>query len=154
MRRAPLRVAVLGAGTVGREVVRGLLAGGDRLCALDGAPLVLAGVACRDLDRARRAGIPGELLTDAPAHLVADPDTDVVVELLGGDEPARTLIAAALGAGKPVVTANKHVGPTSPSGSRRPSRAGSRSWGPWLPTWRPTRCAVCAASSTARPTTS
>jgi homoserine dehydrogenase len=107
--RAPLRVAVLGAGTVGREVVRGLLDHPDRLCAADGAPLVLAGVACRDLDRARHAGIPAELLTDAPAHLVADPDTDVIVELLGGDEPARTLIAAALTAGKPVVTANKHV---------------------------------------------
>ncbi|MFL5679405.1 MAG: homoserine dehydrogenase, partial [Chloroflexota bacterium] len=48
-------------------------------------------------------------LTDAPAHLVADPATDVVVELMGGDEPARTLIAAALSAGKSVVTANKHV---------------------------------------------
>lgn len=109
MSRAPLRVAVLGAGTVGREVVRRLLERGDRLCATDGASLVLAGVACRDLARARRAGIPAALLTDAPAHLVASPDTDVVVELMGGDEPARTLIAAALGAGKPVVTANKHV---------------------------------------------
>ena len=109
MSRAPLRVAVLGAGTVGREVVRGLLEGGDRLCTADGAPLVLAGVACRDLGRARLSGIPAELLTDAPAHLVAASDTDVVVELMGGDEPARTLIAAALGAGKPVVTANKHV---------------------------------------------
>ncbi len=49
------------------------------------------------------------LLTDAPAHLVASDETDVVVELMGGDEPAHTLIAAALGAGKPVVTANKHV---------------------------------------------
>jgi homoserine dehydrogenase len=109
MSRAPLRVAVLGAGTVGREVVRGLLERGERLCATDGAPLVLAGVACRDLERARRAGIPADLLTDAPAHLVAAPDTDVVVELMGGEEPARTLIAAALRAGKPVVTANKHV---------------------------------------------
>ena len=109
MSRAPLRVAVLGAGTVGREVVRGLLARGDRLCAADGRQLVLAGVACRNLERARQAGIPREYLTDAPAHLVASPDTDVVVELMGGDEPARTLIAAALGAGKPVVTANKHV---------------------------------------------
>jgi len=109
MSRAPLRVAVLGAGTVGREVVRGLLERGDRLCAADGAPLVLAGVAVRDLERARQAGIPAELLTDAPAHLVAAADTDIVVELMGGDEPARTLIAAALGAGKPVVTANKHV---------------------------------------------
>jgi homoserine dehydrogenase len=109
MTRAPLRVAVLGAGTVGREVVRGLLEHPERLCAADGAPLVLTGVACRNLARAREAGIPADLLTDAPAHLVAAPDTDVVVELMGGDEPARTLIAAALGAGKPVVTANKHV---------------------------------------------
>jgi homoserine dehydrogenase len=66
-------------------------------------------VACRDLDKARAAGVPSELLTDAPAHLVASPEVDVVVELMGGDEPAHTLIAAALAAGKPVVTANKHV---------------------------------------------
>jgi homoserine dehydrogenase len=109
MSRAPLRVGLLGAGTVGREVARGLLEHGDRLCADDGAPLVLTGVACRDLARARASGIPPELLTDAPAHLVASPDTDVIVELMGGDEPARTLIAAALAAEKPVVTANKHV---------------------------------------------
>ncbi len=43
------------------------------------------------------------------AHFVAAPDTDVIVELMGGDEPARTLVAAALRAGKAVVTANKHV---------------------------------------------
>ncbi len=109
MSRAPLRVGVLGAGTVGREVVRALLEFPERLTATDGAPLNLAGVACRDLAAARAGGIPAERLTDAPAHLVADPETDVVVELMGGDEPARTLIAAALGAGKPVVTANKHV---------------------------------------------
>ncbi len=109
MSRAPLRVVVLGAGTVGREVIRGLLERPEGLCASDGAPVVLAGVACRNLARARAAGIPPDLLTDAPAHLVAAPDTDVVIELMGGDEPARTLIAAALGAGKSVVTANKHV---------------------------------------------
>jgi homoserine dehydrogenase len=107
----PLRVVVLGAGTVGREVVRALIDGGGsgRLRAADGAPLELTGVAVRDLAGAAAAGIPAGLLTDAPAHLVADPATDVVVELMGGDEPARTLIAAALAAGKPVVTANKHV---------------------------------------------
>ena len=80
-----------------------------RLMPADGSPLELVGVACRDLARARAAGIPANLLTDAPAHLVASPAVDVVVELMGGDEPARTLIAAALAAGKPVVTANKHV---------------------------------------------
>ena len=104
-----LRVAVLGAGTVGREVVRALLERPEEL-AIEGLPaLELAGIAVRDVDAATARGLPTQLLTDAPAHLVADPDTDVVVELLGGDEPARTLIAAALGAGVPVVTANKHV---------------------------------------------
>ncbi len=109
MSRAPLRVAVLGAGSVGRAVIDALIERGARLGTGDGAPLVLAGIAVRDLGRARDPGLPPELLTDAPAHLVADPDTDIIVEALGGDEPARTLIAAALGAGKAVVTANKHV---------------------------------------------
>jgi len=105
----PLRVAVLGAGTVGGSVVRAFLEHPEKLAPFDGARLTLAGVAVRDLGRARSRGIPAELLTDAPAHLVADPEIDVVVELMGGDEPAHTLVAAALGAGKKVVTANKHV---------------------------------------------
>jgi homoserine dehydrogenase len=105
----PLRVAVLGAGTVGGEVVRSLTERASELC-VDGRPaLALAGVAVRDVDAASARGLPADLLTDAPAHLVASPDVDVVVELIGGDEPARTLIAAALGAGIAVVTANKHV---------------------------------------------
>ncbi len=107
--RPALRVAVLGAGTVGGAVVRRMLQDSARLRPVDGQPLQVVGVACRDLGRAREAGIPSDLLTDAPAHLVASPDVDVIVELMGGDEPARTLIAAALRAGKPVVTANKHV---------------------------------------------
>jgi homoserine dehydrogenase len=104
-----MRVAVLGAGTVGREVVRALIERAAELTAADGAPLELVGIAVRDVTRARAAGLPTELLTDAPAHLVAADDTDVIVELMGGDEPAHTLIAAALAAGKSVVTANKHV---------------------------------------------
>jgi len=107
--RAPVRVAVLGAGTVGREVIRALLDRATELTAADGAPIVLAGVAVRDITRARAGGLPATLLTDAPAHLVAADNTDVIVELMGGDEPAHTLIAAALAAGKSVVTANKHV---------------------------------------------
>jgi homoserine dehydrogenase len=109
---APLRVAVLGAGTVGREVVHTLQAWSteDQPTGPGIEPRVrLGGVAVRDLERARGLGIPDDQLTDAPAHLVAAPDTDVVVELMGGDEPARTLILAALRAGKAVVTANKHV---------------------------------------------
>jgi homoserine dehydrogenase len=106
---SPLRVGVLGAGTVGREVVRGLLTFGERLAADGGPRLELAAVAVRDVDAARARGLPPDLLTDAPAHVVADPGIDVVVELIGGEEPARTLVTAALAAGKPVVTANKHL---------------------------------------------
>jgi len=109
MSRPPLRIAMLGAGTVGRAVIDELTDHPDRRHSADGRPLALAGVAVRDVDRARESGLDADLLTDAPAHLVADPETDVIVEVMGGDEPARTLIAAALGAGKPVVTANKHV---------------------------------------------
>ena len=95
------RVAVLGAGTVGREVVIHLLT--DWTADYD-----LAGIAVRDVPKAEAGGLPRDLLTDAPAHLVAD-GPDVLVELMGGEEPAKTLIAAALGAGIPVVTANKYV---------------------------------------------
>ena len=109
MSGARLRVGVLGAGTVGREVIRALLVRSDELRASDGATLELAAVAVRDPARAAATGIPAELLSDAPAHLVADEEIDVIVELMGGDEPAHTLIAAALSMGKSVVTANKHV---------------------------------------------
>ncbi len=124
---APMRVAVLGAGSVGREVIRALLERADDLRAADGAPLVLTGVAVRDVARAAAAGIPEGLLTDAPAHLIADPGTDVIVEVMGGAEPAHTLIAAALAVGKPVVTANKHViahhGPELEAAARRTGTA-------------------------------
>jgi homoserine dehydrogenase len=104
-----LRVAVLGAGTVGGEVIRAFQTDPGRLAVHGGPRLELVGVAVRRLAATRDVAIEPGLLTDAPAHMVASPDTDVVVELIGGDEPARTLIAAALGAGRSVVTANKHV---------------------------------------------
>lgn len=104
-----LGVAVLGAGTVGGQVVRALLERRDELEVRAGSRLQLIGVAVRDVDAAIRRGLPAELLTDAPAPLVAAPEVHVVIELLGGDEPAATLIDAALASGKAVVTANKHV---------------------------------------------
>jgi len=123
MSGARLRVAVLGAGTVGREVVAALLGRPDELRPADGAALDLVAVAVRDVRRAIAVGMPAELLSDAPAHLVADERIDVIVELMGGDEPAHTLIAAALSMGKSVVTANKHVvahhGPELESIARR-----------------------------------
>jgi homoserine dehydrogenase len=110
-------------------VIAGLVEHPERLtAAAAGAPAPqVVGIAVRDLERAREPGVPTGLLTDGPAHLVASPDTDVVVELMGGDEPARTLIAAALGAGKAVVTANKHViahhGPELEAAARRTGAA-------------------------------
>ncbi len=105
----PLRVGVIGAGTVGREVVRAFLERSPRLTPADGRPIVLVGIAEKFTERAIANGIPESLLTDAPAHLIASGDCDVIVETMGGDEPAHTLVAAALAAGIPVVTANKHI---------------------------------------------
>ena len=109
MSAAPLRVALLGAGTVGREVACALIDRRAELRPSDGPALELVGIAVREPDRAIASGLPADLVTDAPAHLVADAGADVIVELMGGDEPAHTLIAAALSMGTPVVTANKHV---------------------------------------------
>jgi homoserine dehydrogenase len=127
MSHTPLRVAVLGAGTVGGAVLDGLTEHSERLDAAGGRSLCLAAVAVRDLAKARGTAIPSALLTDAPAHLVADPTIDVIVELMGGIEPARTLIGAALSAGKAVVTANKsviaHHGPELEAAARRSGAA-------------------------------
>src|SRR5512132_3907594 len=60
---SPLRVAILGAGTVGREVARALLDHPDALAPADGSSIALVGVAVRDVGRAERSGIPGHLLT-------------------------------------------------------------------------------------------
>ena len=104
---APLRVALLGCGTVGMEVVRLLQSSGDDLAARIGAPLELVGIAVRRRGRARDLDLPEELFTTDAAGLVAREDVDLVVEVIGGLEPARSLILAALRAGKSVVTANK-----------------------------------------------
>ncbi|MFC9965829.1 homoserine dehydrogenase [Nocardia ignorata] len=101
----PLGVAVLGMGTVGTEVVRVLRDHADDLRSRVGAPLVLRGVAVRDLSKDR--GLPAELLTTDAEALLARGDVDLVVEVMGGIDPARKLIGDALAAGKSVVTANK-----------------------------------------------
>ena len=120
---APLGVALIGAGTVGREVARAFLERPDALLTADGSRLELVGVAVRDVAKAAAGGIPPDLLTDAPAHLIASPETHVVVEVMGGEEPARTLVAAALNGGRSVVTANKHLlahhGPELEAAARR-----------------------------------
>ncbi|WP_246633332.1 homoserine dehydrogenase [Pseudonocardia nigra] len=104
---------MLGCGTVGTEVVRLLREHADDLAARAGAPVELAGVAVR---RPHKHPELGELLTTDAHGLVTRPDVDVVVEVIGGIEPSRTLLLEALKAGKSVVTANKALlaedGPT------------------------------------------
>ena len=100
-----LRVALLGCGSVGAQVARLILEQGDELAARVGARLQLAGIAVRSLDAKRDVELPQELFTTDAEQLVLG--ADVVVELMGGVEPARTLILQALEAGADVVTANK-----------------------------------------------
>ncbi|MCA1711433.1 MAG: homoserine dehydrogenase [Actinobacteria bacterium] len=103
----PLKVALLGCGTVGAEVVRLLHSSSADLAARIGAPLEIAGIAVRRLQKRRDLPVSDDLFTTDAAGLVARDDVDLVVEVIGGIEPARTLLLAALRAGKGVVTANK-----------------------------------------------
>jgi homoserine dehydrogenase len=103
----PLRIALLGCGTVGEGVVRLLRQNAAMLESKLGAPLMLAGVADRSLKPNPAIGLDRDLITRDAAMLVVRDDIDLVVELFGGIEPARDLIVQALGAGKDVVTANK-----------------------------------------------
>ncbi|WP_244929361.1 homoserine dehydrogenase [Nocardioides sp. W7] len=111
-----LKVAVLGCGSVGSQVVRLLDEQAADLAARVGVPVELAGVAVRRLDAPREVEVPEGLLTTDAAGLVRRDDIDLVVEVIGGLEPARSLILAALENGASVVTANKALlaedGPT------------------------------------------
>ncbi len=103
----PVRVALLGCGTVGSEVVRLLHDNAADLAARVGGPIELAGIAVRRPGKQRDLPVDDTLFTSDAAGLVARDDVDVVVEVVGGIEPARTLLTTALKAGKGVVTANK-----------------------------------------------
>src|ERR1700722_12544785 len=102
-----LKVALLGCGVVGSEVARLLTEQADDLALRVGARLELAGIAVRRVAHKRSAAIDRSLLTTDPHALATRPDVDIVVEVIGGIEPARSLLLAALKGGKPVVTANK-----------------------------------------------
>jgi homoserine dehydrogenase len=102
---APLRVALLGCGTVGSAVLRLLEEQAPDLAARIGRPVEVAGVAVRRPDR--HPDVPPHLLTTDAHGLVTRPDVDLVVEVIGGIEPVRSLLLAAFEAGKSVVSANK-----------------------------------------------
>jgi homoserine dehydrogenase len=107
MRTTALKVALLGCGVVGTEVVRQLTAHRDDLAQRVGAPIEIAGIAVRRAARRRDLDVDATLFTTDAQELVRRPVVDVVVEVIGGIEPARSLILAAMEHGASVVTANK-----------------------------------------------
>ena len=100
-----LTVGVLGAGTVGSQVIRLLTEQADDFAARSGARLEITGVAVRDVNAPRDFAVPQDLLTDDATAVATG--NDLVIELIGGIEPARTLILAAFKAGASVITGNK-----------------------------------------------
>ncbi len=103
----PVGIVLLGCGTVGRAVVGLLRRNADIIAQKAGARLKLCAVADRSLKPDAALGLGREVIFRSGEPLAALPEADIVVELFGGIEPARTLILSALGAGKDVVTANK-----------------------------------------------
>jgi len=104
----PLRVGIAGLGTVGAGVVRLLAENAAVIAARAGRAIEVTAVSARDRTRDRGVSLAGLHWHDDAVALAADPDVDVVVELIGGSEgPAKALAEAAIAAGKPLVTANK-----------------------------------------------
>jgi homoserine dehydrogenase len=106
---SPIRVGLLGCGTVGSAVLRLMSSNADDIESRSGSRLEVTRVAVRDPARHRAVPAPIEGFTSDPAEVVNDPRIDVVVETMGGIEPARTLLLDSLHEGKAVVTANKEL---------------------------------------------
>ena len=104
-----MRVGVLGCGNVGAALVGLVAESADAIEARTGLRLEVTRVAVRNVAKERPVALAPGVLTRDAAAVVVDPDVHVVVEVIGGIEPARTLVLEALKAGKPVVTANKEL---------------------------------------------
>src|SRR5919109_4452770 len=104
-----VRVGLLGCGHVGSALVRLLQDNAELIEQRAGVHLEVARVAVRNLAREREVPLPASRFTNDAEAVATDPDIDIIVEVIGGIEPARTLITEALKSGKPVVTANKEL---------------------------------------------
>ena len=102
-------IGVLGAGTVGGTLIRRLVSDHAAIEAKTGLDLEVRRVAVRSLDKERNFEVGPGVLTDNPQDVVADPSVGLIVEMMGGRDPAGDLVLAALDSGKPVVTANKEL---------------------------------------------
>ncbi len=104
-----IRIGLLGCGNVGGALIALIERNGDEIATRTGVRLEITRVAVRSLSKDRQVAVDPELLTTDGLEVVAGSDVDLVVELIGGIEPAREFITAALEAGKPVVTGNKEL---------------------------------------------
>jgi len=102
-----INVGLIGLGTVGSGVVNILQNTGDLIHRRLGVPIEVAKIAVRNLNRSLTVPLKPGILTTTPMDVVTHPDVDIVVELMGGYEPAKHLVLEAIALGKPVVTANK-----------------------------------------------
>jgi homoserine dehydrogenase len=106
---SPVRIGLLGCGNVGGALVALLAQQCDAIEARTGLRLEVAKVAVRNLSKVRSVALPDGCLTHDANEVVNDPSIDIIVEVIGGIEPARSLVIDALKAGKPVVTGNKEL---------------------------------------------
>ena len=107
MRKEPIRIGLLGCGTVGGGVLRLLSENARYFTERLGVPLEVRRILVRDLGKERVAECERRLLTSSPADVIDDPAIDLVVEVMGGEDPAGALIERAMARGLGVVTANK-----------------------------------------------
>ncbi|MFN0195754.1 MAG: homoserine dehydrogenase [Planctomycetaceae bacterium] len=109
MSESPLRVAIIGLGTVGTGVARVLCEQSERMCQRAGRPIELRRAVVRDLSKPRDITLPDGMITTDIDKVIRDPEIDLAVHLVGGLHPAKEILLALLEAGKDVVTANKAI---------------------------------------------
>src|SRR5262245_36484097 len=105
--RQNINVGLIGLGTVGSGAFRILRDNADLIRHRVGVPIEISKIAVRDTSRDRGLNLPLSILTDDAFQIIDDPGIDIVVELIGGYEPAKELLLGAIARGKHVVTANK-----------------------------------------------
>ena len=105
----PVKVGLLGLGVVGQGTANVLLRNSQEISRRAGNDIRVTAAAIRNLEKARALGLEGISLTTDPESIVTDPEISIVVELMGGNEPARTLVLKAIENGKHIVTANKSL---------------------------------------------
>ncbi len=109
MDKEAVKIGLIGSGTIGGGVLDLFRSNGERISEKIGVTLVLEKVADRDLSKLRALQLPEELITTSAEEILQEPEIDIVIELIGGIEPARSFIVSALEHGKYVVTANKDL---------------------------------------------